>query len=127
MISALDEAGFASAFVGAGSWGGDGGSWASKDPNTLGGSSNTPASSVSGVSLQPNLSWSNIAYGPDVALKSSGASAAYQAVVKAPVAAPAVVRATAPAAPEGLSPVVIGAAVVGLGVIGAIIYKLRKR
>ncbi len=60
----------------------------------------------------------------------AGSYRADKAAMGLPAAKPAVIKAVAPEpVDEGLSRSVIigGAAVIGLGVIGAIVYKLRKR
>lgn len=106
------------------------GTWASTNPNTLGGSANraAPGTITSGVNLAPVSMWSRVA-SSSVSLAPASQSVAGTYAPAAPSPALAVVKAVEPPPSEGLprEAVIVGAAVAGLAVIGGIFYALRRK
>ncbi len=108
------------------------GTWASSDPSVLGGSQNraAPGTITSGVSLNQIQPWSREGM-LMTAMRSSVSGTYTQAAaaqgIKVPSTPIATVKVAGPVDTGPSVPVMAGAAIVGLGVLAAIVYKLRKR
>lgn len=110
------------------------GTWGSTNPNVLGGSKNraAPGTLTDGVSLAYNPHFgADFVEGGAIGARTSGKgtnAAAAKSTYLAP-SGPAIIKAVSPGGEEGLPRAVVigGAAVVGLGLLGLIVYKLRKK